>query len=39
MKVEVSRKKRPVIEVQRRAIEVQLKKSPKVDPKKAKYTA
>jgi len=39
MKVEVSRKKRPVIEVQRRAIEVQLKKSPKVDKDKAKYTA
>jgi len=39
MKVEVSRKKRPTIQVQRKAIEVQLKKSPKVDKDKAKHTA
>lgn len=39
MTIEVSRKKRPVVEVQRKAIEVQLKNSPKADPKKAGYTA
>jgi len=44
MKVEVSKKKRPVVEVRKkqtdaikRNIEVERKKNPQVDPKRAKY--